>query len=193
MFRNVRNPVLHLIVCGARPASELDPFVKSCQEQGWDVWLVATPAALAFIDRTGLAELTGHPVWVDYPGPDDPEGLPPAGAVAVAPATFNTINKLAYGASDSLALGLVNEAIGLGLPILAMPAPGEALARHPAFTESVGRLRTWGVSVLFQPSYYRSDPVNGGEPGSELPWHAAGELLADWIRFARVPIGDVPR
>jgi flavoprotein len=34
----------------------------------------------------------------------------------VAPATFNTINKWAQGISDTLALGLLNEATGLGLP-----------------------------------------------------------------------------
>jgi phosphopantothenoylcysteine synthetase/decarboxylase len=39
--------------------------------------------------------------------------LPRADAVAIAPATFNTINKWVAGISDTFALGLLNEAIGL--------------------------------------------------------------------------------
>ncbi|HEX2772411.1 MAG TPA: flavoprotein [Micromonosporaceae bacterium] len=190
MFRNVRHPVLHLVACGAGPAGDLEPFVKTCQDQGWDVWLVATPAAAAFVDRATMADLTGHPVHIDWPAPDEAQPPPPAGAVAVAPATFNTINKLAYGLSDSYALGLVHEAIALGLPIVTVPAPGEALARHPAFAESVGRLRTWGVSVLFRPPYDQRGPTEEGQPSAQLPWHAAEELLGEWIRFARVPVGE---
>lgn len=186
MFRNVRRPVLHLVACGARPAGDLEPFVKTCQNQGWDVWLVATPAAAAFIDAARMADLTGHPVRVDWPDPDQAPALPPAGALAVVPATFNAINKLAYGMSDSYALSLVHEAIGLGLPVLTMPAPGESLARHPAFTDSVGRLRAWGVSVLFGPTDNRPGTAEEAAP-AQLSWQTAEELLGEWIRFARVP------
>lgn len=191
MFRNLRHPVLHLIVCGARSAGDLEPFVKTCQEQGWDVWIVTTPAATAFVDTEVLAELTGHPVRADYPPPHEANALPPAGAVAVAPATFNTINKLAYGISDSFALGLVHEAIALGVPILAVPAPDPGLSRHPVFAESVKRLRTWGVSVVFHRTYLpsahlSSAPGNGGDPGEHLPWRATEDLLGEWIRFARI-------
>jgi hypothetical protein len=186
MFRTPRNPVLHLVASGAGPAGDLDPFVKTCQDQGWDVWLVATPAAASFIDGARMADLTGHPVRVDWPDPDEAPGLPPAGALAVVPATFNTINKIAHGISDSYALGLVHEAVGLGLPVLTMPVPGEALSRHPVFADSVAQLRAWGLSVLFRTTYYRPGPVEEAPP-AQLPWHAAEELLAEWIRFARVP------
>jgi phosphopantothenoylcysteine synthetase/decarboxylase len=110
--------------------------------------------ALKFMDTAELAELTGYPVRSDYKRPDEPDVLPPADAMIVAPATFNAINKLAYGISDTLALGLLNEAIGLGPPIIAVPTANTALARHPAFTEAVARLRSWKVTVLFDPERY---------------------------------------
>lgn len=190
MFRNLRHPVLYLIVGGAEAAADIESFVKACHKQGWDVWVVATPGSMASIDRDVLAALTGHPVHVDDLLSDHPDGLPRAGAVAVVPAAFDTITKLAYGSTDSLALRLVTEAIGLGLPILAMPAPDEPLARHPAFAESIGRLRAWGLSVLLNPAKYRFAPDDDGEQGDQLPWHAAEELLGQWIRFARVPSPD---
>jgi hypothetical protein len=175
---------------GAGAVGDVESFVKACQRQGWDVWVVAAPARVASIDRDVLAVLTGHPVHVDDLFSDDPGGLPRAGALAVVPAAFDTLVKLAYGNTDSLALRLVAEAIGLGLPILAMPAPDEPLARHPAFAESIGRLRTWGLSVLRHPATHGLAAVDDGERGDQLPWQAAEELLGQWIRFARVPSPD---
>ena len=103
-------PVLYVVACGARPAADLPAFVTWTQDQGWDTCVVVTPFALRFADTAGLAELTGHPVRSDYKRPEDPDVLPPADAFAVAPCTFNTLNKWANGISDTLALGLLNEA-----------------------------------------------------------------------------------
>jgi len=86
-----------------------------------------------------------------YKHPDEPDVLPPADAFVVAPATFNTINKWAQGISDTLALGLLNEATGLGLPTAAAPWPNAALARHPVFRRSIATLAGWGVRVILDP------------------------------------------
>jgi len=98
--------------------------------------------------------------------------LPPADAFAIAPATFNTINKLAQGISDTLALGLLNEAVGLGLPIVAVPWPNAALAGHPVFQRSVAVLREWDITVILDPDRL---PGAGEEPGV-FPWE---ELRAE--------------
>src|SRR4051812_14932081 len=98
-------PVLYVIACGGRPAADLPGFVTRMQAVGWLVCVVATPSALKFLDREALAALTGHAVRYDYKQPDEPDVLPRPDAFVIAPATFNTINKMAYGASDTLALG----------------------------------------------------------------------------------------
>src|SRR5262249_55952637 len=82
---------------------------------------------------------------------DEPDVLPPADAFVVAPATFNTINKWAQGISDTLALGLLNEAMGQGLPIVAAPWPNASLMRHPAFRRSISDLSSWGIRIIFDP------------------------------------------
>jgi hypothetical protein len=181
-----RRPVLHLIACDAEPARDLEPLIRSSQHLGWDVYVIATPAGAKLPDRGALAEMTGHPVCEDdqleplYP-------LPPAGAYAVAPASFDVINKWAYGNNDGLALRLLNEATGLGLPIVVVPTPGPALARHPAFMESIDRLRAWGVIVEFDPGRY---PLPGADPNDAdpFPWQAAERVIARWTRFARIPV-----
>jgi phosphopantothenoylcysteine synthetase/decarboxylase len=106
-------PVLYVIACGGPPASQVADFVRYAQDQGWDTAVIATPDGARFLDTALLTELTGHPVRVQYKQPGDPDVLPPATAMAVAPATFSTVSKLAHGISDTLALGLLNEAIRL--------------------------------------------------------------------------------
>lgn len=179
MSSNPGCPVLYLVACGGRPAGFLGPFINDVHDVGWQVCVIATPSALKFMDTAQLAKLTGHPVRYDYKQPDQPDVLPPPDAAVVAPATFNTINKWAYGSSDTLALGTLNEAIGLGIPVVAVPTPSTALAKHPAFTESVARLRSWGVTVLFDPDRYPLPKPNMGPPAADLfPWHALREEVA---------------
>jgi phosphopantothenoylcysteine synthetase/decarboxylase len=178
MADDARRPVIYVIACGGRPAGDLPAFVTSLQTDGWEVCVIATPSALKFTDTGQLAKLTGHVVRYDYKQPDEPDVLPPPEAMVVAPCTFNTLNKWAYGSSDTLALGLLNEAIGLGIPVIAVPNPSTALAKHPAFLESVARLRSWGMSILFDPEVYPLPTPNMGPPAAALfPWDAlVGEV-----------------
>lgn len=173
-------PVLYVIACGGPPARQLPDFVRFAQASGWDACVIATPDAVRFLDAAHLAELTGHPVRVNYKHPDEPDVLPPADAFVIAPATFNTVNKIAAGISDTLALGLVNEGIGLGLPVIAIPWPNVHLARHPAFTRSVTALREWGVTVILDPARL---PEATEEP-AVFPWEAARAELVK-LRAAR--------
>jgi phosphopantothenoylcysteine synthetase/decarboxylase len=170
-------PVLYVVACGGRPAADLPDFVTWTQDQGWDTCVLATPSGLKFLDPDRLTQLTGHPVRSGYKQPDEPDVLPPPDAFVIAPATFNTINKLTAGISDTLATGLLNEAIGAGQPIIAVPFPNQVLARHPAYQNSLTALRQWGIRLVFDADQL---PVpNHGELGNVLfPWHALRDELA---------------
>ena len=145
--------------------------------------MIATPDGTKFLDAQELAELTGHPVRVHYKHPDEPDVLPPPDALVIAPATFNTINKLAAGISDTLALGLTSEAVGLGLPVIAAPWPSVQLYRHPVFQRSIAALRDWGVSIVINPE--RLPQASGSPP--VFPWE---ELRAELVKL-RTAGGDV--
>lgn len=164
-------PVLYIVGCGARPSADLPEFVTWAQAQGWDPCVILTPSALKFADPARLAELTRHPVRADYKRPEEPDVLPPPNAFVIAPCTFNTVGKWAAGISDTLALGLVNEALGAGLPIVACPNPHVSLARHPAFARNVEFLRGCGVRVLFDPARYPL-PDGSNDPRAIFPWAA---------------------
>lgn len=180
-----RKPVLYVIACGGRPAGQLPAFVRFAQEREWDVCVIATPDGTKFFDVALLAELTSHPVRSQYKHPDEPDVLPPADALVVAPATFNTINKWAQGISDTLALGLLNEAVGLRLPMVAVPWPNVALARHPVFARSVAALREWGVSVVLD----RTRLPGASDSPAAFPWE---ELRAELLTLKRA-VDDRPR
>jgi hypothetical protein len=165
------DPVLYIIVCGSRPAADLEDYVAQLRADGWDTCVIATPSARKFMHADRLADVSGHVVRYDYKQPDEPDALAPPDVVIVAPATFNTINKWAAGISDTLALGLLNEGVGLGLPIIAVPFPNIALARHPAFRDSVATLRSWGVKLIFDPEEHPLPIPNMGPPAADLfPW-----------------------
>ncbi len=171
--------VLYVVACGGYPAVELPGFVEHARSAGWDVCVIATPAAMAFLDAGRLAELTGHPVRSGYKRPGEPDVLPPADAFVVAPATFNTVNKIVAGISDTLELGLLNEALGAGLPIIMAPYPNSALAGHPAYAASVEALRSWGVRLVFgRPGDPRGGTDQPGRENTAFPWDELRAALA---------------
>jgi len=175
-------PVLYVVVSGAAPARDLPAQIPALTG-GWDTCVITTPEGARFFDVARVAELTGHPVRTSFKDPDAPDVLPPASAFAAAPATFNTVNKWAAGISDTLALGLLNEATGQGLPIVTVPWPNVALARHPAFGRSLATLRGCGITVIFDPGHLPDDDHPGQ---AEFPW---GALRAELARMRTAVAG----
>jgi len=168
------------MVCGSPVARGVSRLVELAQLDGWDVCVVATPDGRKFIDQPALAVQTGHPVRWMYKNPGDPDVLPDADAMIVAPATVNTINKWAAGIADTLCLGLLIEGQGKGLPIVAMPYTNAAMANHPAFQENIARLRGWGIAVLFGEELVPLLPPGLGEAAVDgFPWHLTLEALRD--------------
>jgi Flavoprotein len=168
--------LLTVVVCGAGPAPQVDRLVVLAQTRGWRVGVVATPAALPFIDRQKLEAVTGSAVRCDYqtPGDGSARSLPDAAAVVVAPATYNIICKLANGISDNYALGTLAEAIGRGLPVVVLPFVNTALAARQPFQRAVESLRAEAVRVLFGPGEWEPHPPGtGGERIADFPWAAA--------------------
>ncbi|MEU7524419.1 flavoprotein [Saccharothrix sp. NPDC042600] len=149
-------------------------MVKLAQADGWDVWCIATPAAVEhFLDLDALRELTGNPVRTGQQRAGQPP-LPKADAVIVAPATYNTINKWAAGIADTYVLTQLAELTGLGVPIAVLPFVNTALADNRVFHRSVAELRASGVVVLFgEGGFVPHPPRTGGKAMDRYPWKAA--------------------
>jgi phosphopantothenoylcysteine synthetase/decarboxylase len=153
-------------------------MVKLAQDRGWAVSIVATPAALAFLDVAALEAQTGNPVRSQYrtPGEAGARLMPDVEAMVVAPGTYNTICKLALGISDTYALGVLAEAIGRSIPVVILPFVNTALASRKPFVGAVESLRDEGVRVLLGPGQWIPHPPGtGGERIGSFPWAAALE------------------
>ncbi|MEU4541989.1 flavoprotein [Nonomuraea dietziae] len=173
-----QRPVLYVVVCATPRARVIGELVELAAERGWAPCVVATPEAMKFVDSEALGELTGYPVRHKYKNPDEPDVLPSPDAILVCPASFNTINKWAAGISDTLALGLITEAIGMGIPLVAAPAVNSAQAAHPAFERNINELRGAGVKVLYGPGVWEPAPPRSG--GAPFAWELALDALDEF-------------
>ncbi|CAM5447316.1 flavoprotein [Streptomyces abikoensis] len=176
--------VLYLIVCAAGPAVDALRLVTAAKDRGWDVCVIATPAAAegCFIDRDALEAASGRPVRSAWRRSGEQKRNPPADAVVVAPMTMNTANKWAAGIADTYALGLVAEAVGLGLPVVALPFWSSALDSHPATRRAVGTLRDAGIRVLYGEGEWTPHPPGTGDvQRSSYPWDRALDAVEDLL------------
>lgn len=139
---------LSIVVCGAPLAARAHDVVAAAEASDWDVSLLVTSSAQAWVQQTGASS---------FRRPDDPKP-PRPDAVLVLPMTFNTGNKWALGLADSRPLALLAEALGAGKPCVAVPMVNESLWGHPAWKRSLSVLSEAGVRFV--------DPSTGGEvPG----------------------------
>lgn len=140
--------VAYVIGFSAPPVRQLDECITLLRKRGWDSYIILSPTAATWVDVDHLAKVSGHPVRVTPRTPSEPDPLPDADAVLAAPLTFNSLCKWAAGISDTLALGILNESIGLSAPVTAAPCIKNALRAHPAYQPAVARLEETGVSIL---------------------------------------------
>lgn len=172
---------LCVVVCGAGPASQVGTLVDLAHRDHWQVRLVATPVAMTFLNTDALATQAGTPVRADYRKPGEPGTRSSAAdALIVAPATYNTINKLALGINDTYALNVVAEAIGRGTPVAILPFVNTSLASRRPFRRSVDSLRAEGVHVLIGPGDWQPHPPGtGGRHIASFPWHRALTVVSN--------------
>lgn len=171
-------PVLYLIGCTAPPVKHSSTAIQLAQEAGWEVCLILTPRAATWMadEISGLEALTGHPVRSEYKMHGQPDVLPAADAILAAPITLNTLSKWAAAMPDTLALGLLTEAIGKRLPMVALPYINAAQAAHPALTGHLSVLRGAGVAVLLGENGHAPHPPGHGDARS-FPWQKAIDHL----------------
>jgi phosphopantothenoylcysteine decarboxylase/phosphopantothenate--cysteine ligase len=150
-------------VSGGIAAYKALELVRLATAAGHAVRVVQTPASQRFVGTASFAALTGAPVLVDeferdpargaFPGDDAPAHDPlshlelvrNADIFVVAPASANTLAKLATGLADNL---LTSAALAATCPLLVAPAMNDHMWKHPATQANVALLRSRGVTVL---------------------------------------------
>jgi phosphopantothenoylcysteine decarboxylase len=140
-------------VTGSIAAYKAAELASHLTQQGCDVHVVLTADALRFITPVTFKVLSRNPVVADLY--DDDEGWKPAHIqladeaklLLIAPATANTIAKLALGLAND-ALSCVALALNAEARILVAPAMNGKMWLHPATQQNVATLKTRGVEFI---------------------------------------------
>jgi phosphopantothenoylcysteine synthetase/decarboxylase len=171
MTTNKSRRVLHLVVCAAPPSQSITELIDLLHADLWDVYVIATPTAMTWIPQLEIEQRTGRPVLHQQRHPNAPKSLPIAHAVAVVPATFNTINAWANGINDTLALAILNEALSAKVPVFASVYAKATLVSHPAFGEHLRLLRSAGVR------FTDVEALRPQVPNDPFRWQSVIEIL----------------
>ncbi len=143
-----RFSVAYLIISGTTTAARAPELLRGLLGLGFETVLaLATPNSARVLAPRDLATVEGVRLVESY---FDPEILPrpPRGVVLFAPCSFNSLNKLAGGIADTLALSITAEAIGRGTPVVIAISVNDPLSNHPQAARSAATLRSWGVTVI---------------------------------------------
>ena len=142
--------VAYLLLSGTTTAARCPEILGGLVGLGFSsVIALPTPNASRVIAPRDLADVKGVQVVESYfdlairP-------RPPRGVVLFAPCSFNSLNKLAHGIADNLALSVAAEAIGRQTPVIVGPSLNQPLLDHPEAQVSLRKLPDWGVTMVPQ-------------------------------------------
>ncbi len=149
---NTPKPIL-LGVTGSIAAHKAVDLASMLTRQGCDVHVVMTRDAQRFVTALPFKTLSRHPVVTDLY--DEEEGWKPmhieladqAALLLIAPATANTIAKLAHGLADD-ALSCMALALNPQAKVLIAPAMNGKMWLHPATQQNVATLKARGVEFI---------------------------------------------
>ncbi|MEI6408399.1 MAG: bifunctional phosphopantothenoylcysteine decarboxylase/phosphopantothenate--cysteine ligase CoaBC [Bacteroidota bacterium] len=131
-------------------------FVK----KGDEVQVLMTASATSFISPLTLSTLSKHPVYTDVQSESGWNNHVDLGlwadALIIAPATANTLAKLANGLCDNILSAVY---LSARCPVFVAPAMDVDMWHHPATRENIRRLTQFGVQII---------PVGNGELASGL-------------------------
>ena len=155
---------------------------------------IVSPEAIAF--ATGappVTQLTGDVEHVTLLGP----GPKRADLLLIAPATANTISKIAHGIDDTPVTSCASVALGGKVPILVAPAMHAHMGLNPAVRENLEKLAGWGVGVIPTASAEGEEKIASPEEVAAAvlhrlargPW--AGRKVLVIGGASREPIDDV--
>ena len=165
-----RFDLAYLVLSGTTTAARCPELLRGLLELGYStVIAIPTPNASRTIASRDLDDVGGVRVVESYfDAAIRPRPL--RGVVLFAPCSFNSLNKLAHGIADNLALSVVAEAIGRRTPVIVGPSLNAPLLAHPVAQASLKTLPSWGVTVV--------PPVDEGD-GPRL---APSRVLLDAVR-----------
>ncbi len=138
-------------ITGSIAAYKAAILVRSLVKEGADVKVIMTPLAKEFISPLTLATLCKNPILVDFFNPENGDwnshvdlGLW-ADLYLIAPASANTMGKMAHGIADNL---LLTTYLSAKCPVMIAPAMDLDMYQHPATLKNIEILKSYGNTIV---------------------------------------------
>jgi phosphopantothenoylcysteine decarboxylase / phosphopantothenate---cysteine ligase len=187
-------------VTGGIAAYKMLETARLAIKAGHSVRVIQTPAGQRFVGAASFAGITGAPVLTSefeddplrgaYPGEPAPDRAPishlalveNADLYLIAPASANTIAKLAHGHADGL---VTTAALAAACPVLIAPAMNHRMYLHPAVQANLQLLAARGITVI---APGEGSLASHGE-------HGIGRMAepADLVAAIAAAVGDAAR
>lgn len=165
-------------VTGSIAAFKVAGWVSSLAKEGADVSVVMTTSACRFVAPLTYAAVSGNPVLTDMFAAEEAHSLShiklgqEADLILIAPATANTIAKLAHGLADDL---LATSVLAADCPVLIAPAMNSRMLTNPATVRNIGILRGFGYKIIDPETGKMACKTDG--PGRLPEWDEVREQL----------------
>ena len=151
--RELAGKKIALLVTSSVASFKAPEIARELMRHGADVYAVTSPSTEKMIGADLLEWATGNAVVTHLTGKLEhivlggkSEGH--ADMILIAPATANTIGKLASGIDDTPVTTVAATAIGSRIPVMIAPAMHEPLYDHPIVQENISRLKRIGVEFI---------------------------------------------
>lgn len=142
-----------IAVCGSIAAYKIAPLIRMLIKADAQINVIMSKEATAFITPLTLSTLSKKPVLIDYYQPNTGEWnnhveiALSADYILVAPATANTISKMATGLCDNLLTAVY---LSAKCPVLFAPAMDLDMWKHPSTQSNIKKLISYG-NILIPP------------------------------------------
>ncbi|UOZ02536.1 flavoprotein [Amycolatopsis sp. WQ 127309] len=138
--------------CGGLDVRFAAELARPAAARGWRTAITLTPTAMRWLESTGaLAEVesaTDLPVRSASRLPGEPRPHPDPSVFLFAPASANSVAKLALGIADNQALTVLGDVLGApGITIVVAYQIQDTRVHHPAWRRHLGTLAEAGVTL----------------------------------------------
>ncbi len=177
-IRNFSGKKIVVGVTGSIAAFKVAGWVSDLAKEGADISVVMTPSACRFVAPLTFAALSGNSVLTDMFAAEEAHAIShiqlgqDADLILIAPATANTIAKLAHGLADDL---LTTSVLAAECPVLVAPAMNSRMLLNSATQRNIKVLRELGHGIIEPESGKMACKTDG--PGRLPEWDNVREQL----------------
>ena len=176
-------------ITGGIAAYKICSLIRLYKKAKANVRVVVTPNALKFVTKLTLQTLSNNDVYVEQFDIDEykPEhiALTEADIFVIAPATANTIGKIANGICDNL---LTTTACAFNKPFLIAPAMNNNMWENPFVQENIKKLEQNGFNIIYPSEGFLACGTNAVGRMREPE-----EIFEETVKILKTPNPNLPR